>query len=67
MIYIRHHPLAIIRLTRLHALNTAKAEIYSAREGYWRGFADGLKYAECVLEDETPKDDDFVGVRSDNA
>lgn len=54
--------LATIRLMRLKALQTAKAEAYSVKEGYWRGFADGLKYAECVLTGEPPKEDDFVGV-----
>ena len=55
--------LATIRLMYLKAIKTAKAEAYSAREGYWRGFADGLKYADCVLSGEPPKDDDFVGLR----
>ena len=55
--------LATIRLMYLKAIKTAKSEAFSAKEGYWRGFADGLKYADCVLSGEPPKDDDFVGLR----
>lgn len=55
--------LATIRMVRLKALQTAKAEAYSVKEGYWRGFADGLKFADCVLSGERLKDEDFVGVR----
>ena len=55
--------LATIRMMRLKALQTAKAEAHSVKEGYWRGFADGLKFADCVLSGERLKDEDFVGVR----
>ena len=55
--------LATIRMMYLKAIKTAKAEAYSVKEGYWRGFADGLKYADCVLSGERLKDEDFLGVR----
>jgi len=55
--------LATIRIMYLKAIQTAKVEAFSVKEGYWRGFADGLKYADCVLTGEPPKEDDFVGVR----